>query len=311
MSPVVIVGAGIAGLACARRLAQEGMQPILFDKGRGIGGRMATRRADGLQFDHGAQYVTAKGAGFTAVLRDLAAAGDAAPWPDGSGRARVVGTPGMATLGKALAAGLDVRQGVQINTIRPGDGGWLLRAGDACHAAARVVITVPAPQVAELISADHPLAALLGGVRMDPCLTLMAGITAPPPYVTREAPDESLAWIAQDSAKPGRPAGGAVAWVAQASPAFSAAHLEDSPAAITARMLPMLCDRLGVTADRVTHAAAHRWRYARVTVSLGQPFLRDAGRSLYLGGDWCIGPRVEAAWTSGTAIAHDLLAQMP
>jgi predicted NAD/FAD-dependent oxidoreductase len=61
----------------------------------------------------------------------------------------------------------------------------------------------------------------------------------------------------------------------------------------------------------VIHAAAHRWRYARVTAPLGQPFLRDASGSLYLGGDWCIGPRVEAAWTSGAAIADDLLAQMP
>jgi renalase len=187
-------------------------------------------------------------------------------------------------------------------------------AGDACHPAARVVVTVPAPQVAGLLSADHSLVAMIGGVRMDPCLTLMAGIVAPPPFVIRESPGEPLAWIAQDSAKPGRAAigvtSGVVAWVAQAGPAFSVMHLEDDPAAIVARMLPMLCDWLGVTVDRVTHAAAQRWRYARVTASLGQPFLRDAGGSLYLGGDWCIGPRVEAAWTSGTAIANDLLAQM-
>ncbi len=314
MIPVVIVGAGIAGLACARRLAQAGVPALVLDKGRGSGGRVATRRANGLQFDHGAQYVTAKGADFAIVLRNLVAAGDAAPWPDGSGRARVVGMPGMATLGKALAVGLDVRQGVQITTIRPGDGGWQVLAGDACHPAARVVVTVPAPQVAGLLSADHSLVAMIGGVRMDPCLTLMACIAAPPPFLTCETADEPLAWIAQDSAKPGRAAisvtSGAVAWVAQAGPAFSAMHLEDDPAAIAARMLPMLCDRLGVTVDRVTHAVAHRWRYARVKNPLGQPFLRDEGRELYLGGDWCIGPRVEAAWTSGTAIANDLLAQM-
>ena len=124
MIPVVIVGAGIAGLACARRLAQAGVPALMLDKGRGIGGRVATRRADGLQFDHGAQYVMAKGEEFAAVLRNLVAAGDATFWPDGSGRARVVGVPGMATMGKALAAGLDVRQGVQISTIRPCDGGW-------------------------------------------------------------------------------------------------------------------------------------------------------------------------------------------
>ena len=72
-------------------------------------------------------------------------------------------------------------------------------------------------------------------------------------------------------------------------------------------MLPLLCERLGVTLDHVTHAAAHRWRYARVTQALGLPFLHNPEGTLYLGGDWCIGPRVEAAWTSGTAIAQAIL----
>lgn len=312
MIPVVIVGAGIAGLACARRLAQGGVTAILLDKGRGCGGRVATRRVDALQFDHGAQYVTARTAAFSAALDELAAQGAAAPWPGHGGSARIVGTPGMATLGKALAAGLDVRQGVEVSALSRGDGGWHVHAGDDRQRGVRVVVTVPAPQVAGLLGADHPLVARLAGVRMAPCLTLMAAIRARPPFVTREAPDDPLAWIAQDSAKPGRPmaagSGGAIAWVAQADAAFSALHLEESPAAIAARMLPLLCDRLGVTADRVTYAAAHRWRYARVTAPLGEPFLRDASGSLYLGGDWCIGPRVEAAWTSGTAIAEDLLA---
>jgi renalase len=97
--------------------------------------------------------------------------------------------------------------------------------------------------------------------------------------------------------------------VAQASEAFSQAHLEDTPAAIAARMLPLLCDRLGVASSKVTHATAHRWRYARVTQALGLPFLSSPDATLYLGGDWCIGPRVEAAWTSGTAIADELLAR--
>ena len=144
-------------------------------------------------------------------------------------------------------------------------------------------------------------------MRLDPCLTLMATVKAPARFVTREDPDDPLAWIAQDSGKPGRPAGDAVSWVAQAGQGFSAEHLEEDPVAIAALMLPLLCDRLGVSPDTVVHAAAHRWRYARVAAPLGQPFLRDPDATLYLGGDWCIGPRVEAAWTSGAAIADDLL----
>lgn len=311
MIPIAIIGAGIAGLACARRLTQAGLSPVLFDKGRGIGGRVATRRLDVLQFDHGAQFVTATGDGFAALLSDLVTAGAAVPWANGSGRTRIVGTPGMSALAKAMATGLDIRQGVVVTGIKPTRDGWLVQAGETDYPAVRVVITVPSPQVGALLGADHPLVAAIAGVRIDPCLTLMAAITGPTPFETLEDPHDDLVWIAQDSTKPGRPAGYAVAWVAQAGVEFSARHLEDDPATVTARMLPMLCDRLGVAADRVSHVAAHRWRFARAATPLGQPFLSDALASLYLGGDWCLGPRVEAAWTSGTTIADDLLAQMP
>jgi hypothetical protein len=144
---------------------------------------------------------------------------------------------------------------------------------------------------------------------MAPCLTLMAAVAGPAPFVTRRDPDDPLSWIAQDSAKPGRPQGHGALWVAQAGAAFSMAHLEDDPATLTAHMLPLLCDRLGAPLATVTHASTHRWRYARVTQPLGQQFLCSDDASLYLGGDWCLGARIEAAWDSGTAIAADLLAQ--
>jgi predicted NAD/FAD-dependent oxidoreductase len=309
MIPIALIGAGMAGLACARHLAQAGHAPVLFDKGRGIGGRLATRRADGLQFDHGAQYVNAHTPGFAALLAELAETGAAQPWPDGTGRSHTVGTPGMASLAKAMASGLTIHQTAQVSAITRSGEGWRLRIGDTDHEAARVVITIPAPQVASLLGPDHPLAQAVSAVRLAPCLTLMAAIRAPAPFITRNQPDDDLAWIAQDSSKPGRPTGEVTLWVAQASPAFSTQHLEKDPAAIAALMLPLLCERLGASPDAVTLAAAHRWRYARVTAPLGQPFLATTDATLYLGGDWCLGPRVEAAWTSGTAIASDMLAR--
>lgn len=309
MSPVVVIGAGIAGLACARRLADAGLSPLVLDKGRGIGGRVATRRAGDFQFDHGAQYVTAQNAGFAAVLGAVRAAGDLADWPDDEGRRRSVGTPGMSALPKALGRGLDIRQNTQVTRVERTSEGWALHMADSVLHAARVVVTVPAPQVAGLLGPDHPLVAALSPVRLAPCLTLMAAIAAPAPFTSRQDRDDPLAWIAQDSAKPGRPQGAATLWVAQAGQDFSQAHLERDTAAIAAAMLPLLCDRLGASPDRVTHAAAHRWRYARVTQALGQPFLTDATGTLHLGGDWCIGPRIEAAWDSGSAIAADILAR--
>jgi renalase len=304
---IVIIGSGIAGLACARRLADAGLSPVVLDKGRGIGGRVATRRVGDLQFDHGAQYVNAHGAGFAAALHSL---GDSvAGWEDGTGRTHNVGVPGMSAIPKALGAGLDIRQNAQVARVVQDDNSWALHLDTDTMRAARVVVTVPAPQMAGLLGAEHPLVAALAPVRLAPCLTLMAAVTAPAPFIARQDADDPLAWIAQDSAKPSRPQSAATLWVAQSGEAFSRAYLEESPTQIAARMLPLLCDRLGVTADRVTHASAHRWRYARVTQALGQPFLRSPDATLYLGGDWCIGPRVEAAWISGTAIADDILAR--
>jgi renalase len=307
MIPIVIIGSGMAGLACARRLADAGLAAIVLDKGRGIGGRVATRRVGDLQFDHGAQYVNAHGAGFTAVLHSLGNA--VGGWQDGTGRRHSVGVPGMSAIPKALGTGLEIRQNAQVARLVQDDDGWALHLESTTLRAARVVMTVPAPQMAGLLGADHPLVAALAPVRLAPCLTLMAAVTAPAPFIARQDSDDPLSWIAQDSAKPGRPQGAATQWVAQAGEAFSQTHLEETPTEITARMLPLLCDRLGVPIDRVSHASAHRWRYARVTQPLGQPFLCSPDATLYLGGDWCIGPRVEAAWTSGTAIADDILAR--
>ena len=309
MIPVAIIGAGIAGLGCARRLVQAGVDPVLFDKGRGIGGRVATRREGGLQFDHGAQYVTARSAEFAVMLRGLAATGGVADWDDGTGRNKVVGTPGMSALAKAMGADLDVRQNAQVTSVVAADGGWLLRVGNEDFRAARVVITVPAPQVAGLLGADHPLVGALAPVRIDPCLTLMAAVRGPAPFITRTDPGDDLAWIAHDSSKPGRAAGDTLAWVAQAGLTFSTANLEKTATEIADLMVPLLCDRLGADMGSVSHAAAHRWRYARVAAPLGQPFLRSPDATLYLGGDWCIGARIEAAWASGIAVADDLLAQ--
>lgn len=302
---IVIIGSGMAGLACARALAEAGLSPVVLDKGRGIGGRVATRRVGDLQFDHGAQFVNAKGAGFAAALGGLPVAG----WRDGTGRTHSVGVPGMSAIPRGLGEGLDIRQGVQVTRLQQDGDGWLVQAEGASLRATRVVVTVPAPQVGGLLGAEHPLVPALAPVRLAPCLTLMAAVAAQPPFITRQDPDDPLSWIAQDSSKPGRLQRAATQWVAQAGEAFSLAHLEKTPEEIAALMLPLLCDRLGVSPDRVTHATAHRWRYARVTHALGQPFLRSADGTLYLGGDWCIGPRIEAAWTSGTAIADAILAQ--
>ena len=162
-------------------------------------------------------------------------------------------------------------------------------------------------RASSLLGQSCAFAAELEGVCFDPCLTLMAALetAAPRPFITRADPDDPLAWIAEDSSKPDR--GTKACWVAQANPLWSAEHLDFDSEAIAKMMLPMLYDRLGRTNAKVRYATAHRWRYPKVREPLGRPFIRHASGTLYAGGDWCLGARLEAAWTSGDSISRDIL----
>lgn len=286
--------------------------PLVLDKGRGIGGRLATRRvtlAEGeISFDHGAQYLTARDPGFAAELHDFGFA--CAPWDDGWSGRRLVGVPGMSGLPRAMAAGLDVRLNRHVTAVRAVPYGWELDIDASCIETRHLVMTVPAPQAAALLGEGHPLHPQIASVLMAPCLTLMAAFPSdlPRPFRSRASDDQPLAWIAQDSSKPGR-SGTLTTWVAQASTEWSERHLEDTPGDIADRLLPMLAAAIGLAPESSLYAAAHRWRYARAIVPLGAPFLRSEDTTLHVGGDWCLGARVEAAYASGTAIADAIIEQ--
>ena len=308
MSGTIVIGAGMAGLACARALSTAGHKVRLLDKGRGVGGRMATRRITTgwgeLRFDHGAQYFTARHPNFESLLIELN--GSVAPWDIGAMDTHHVGLPGMSGLPRAMAAGLDVSTETKVTSIQRVGTKWQVDAGEILFSDV-VVLTVPAPQIASLMVMDHLLLGELARVKLAPCLTFMAAFTnnCPTPFVIEKSQDGPLASIARDCSKPKR-LSTAVTWVVQAGANWSAAHLEEDKLKITQRMLPLLCEKIGADVNDVFHADSHLWRYARVTTPLGQPFLRDNSGTLYMGGDWCLGPRVESAWTSGTAIARDI-----
>ena len=306
---IAVIGAGLAGLTCARELSAQGLAPVVFDKGRGLGGRLSTRRAEGgLQFDHGAQYLTAESGGFASLLRDAEAAGAVARWPLDRKEPAFVGVPGMTGLAKFLSDGLNIRKGVRITQIRKSGDRWKLSWHGGEDHFDRVVITAPAPQTAALVPKDHSFRCSLETVDMDPCLALM--VTLPPDadlsFTTWYDPSGHLSWIALDSAKPGRSK--APCLVAHASSDWSLRHLELEMHEIKRHMLPLISEVLGtqLTYD-LPYVAAHRWRYALVAKPLGTSFLADTGQSLLAGGDWCLGNRAEDAWTSGKAIAQALI----
>ena len=302
MADIAVIGAGISGLVAARRLHEAGHVVSVFDKSRGVGGRMATRRAGDWRFDHGAQFFTARGAAF----RDFVAAGVregwAAPWFED----RFVGVPTMNAPAKALAEGLNVTLGTEIAWLSRASGRWRLSTADAQLTGAfdAVLVAAPAPQAARMIStADIDPAPVVGDVTYAPCWTLMLGFGDAPalPRDHMRRDDGPVAWMARNASKPGRPVGEAV--VVHASPDWSREHLEAPGATVENDMLAAFRDMSGVT-EAPVFRAVHRWRYAMVESAMPSSCWWDADEGLGACGDGFGGPRVEAAFDSGVALAR-------
>ena len=296
----------MAGVACGRALADSGLSPVLLDKGRRPGGRMSTRQAGDFAFDHGAQFFTVRGADFGAAVQEAESAGAAARWEacDIMNEPRYVGRPGMNGLVEHLAQGLDVRSEVEISAIARDGAGWLLKCTEGQQFEADVIVcTTPAPQAADFFPSDHPFQVPLSGVRMAPCWALLLGFHQPfaPGWQMHRA-NGPLSWVACNSSKPERSPN---CWVVHASPDWSERYLEIEKPDAAERLSGMLVNEFGPIPEPV-YMAGHRWRYAMVTAALGKPFLRH--ETVFLGGDWALGPRVECAFDSGLAIARAILA---
>jgi renalase len=317
-SPVAVIGAGIAGLSCAAALHDSGLAVRVFEKSHGAAGRMSTRRGDGWQCDHGAQYFTARHPDFRAAVGRWLQAGVVAPWTPrlrvlggAAGHStdptveRFVGLPGMAAPGRRMAETLNLTtQTTVVQLRRQADGwqlccaeqGWLDQRFDA------VVLAVPAPQAVPLLAPASPqLAALAASAAMRGCWALMLRFAARVelPFDAAFVNDGPLRWIARDSSKPAR--SGPDTWCLHASAPWSEAHIERDKDTVTARLVAAFRALGGPAPNALT---AHRWRYADTEPALDAGCAWHDGDALGLCGDWLNGGKVEGAWRSGKLLAE-------
>jgi predicted NAD/FAD-dependent oxidoreductase len=289
---VAIIGAGLAGLSCARRLHALGLEPTLFDKGKGPAGRMASRRLatprGEAALDMGAPYFTVKSAKFAEQVADWALAGLAAPWPDAAPDAWV-GAPLMTSPLKALAVGLNVRWNAFVGGLSRKPDGWRLHLHDQDQGPFDVLRFMK--QSAQAISL--------------PCWTGLFAfdreLETAVPIVRNQG---AIRWAALNSAKPGRT--GPEAWVAHANPLWSLDHLEAEPAQIAQDLLIELLSLTGAGSVRPIAAQAHRWRFAK-SFGLGHGEMWNPLTGLGVCGDWLLTPGVESAWLSGFRLAQKII----
>jgi len=322
---VLVIGAGMAGLACASVLSERGLAVTVLDKAHGAGGRASTRRAPDGSFDHGAQYFTARAPAFVAAVEQWEAAGAVARWAGRIGTlahgrieaatdalVRWVGAPRMSTLLRHLCNGLDACFEHRAITLRRDRAGWRV----ACQGGASLgpfdvaVVATPPPQAIPLLDAAPPLAAEAARAEVDPCWAVMLGFDRPLPIALDGAfvQDSPLAWAARDGSKPGRPPG--ERWVLHASAQWSAAHVDAPREEIVSSLRAAFGTAAGIALPEPLHQDAHRWLYAQTRRPLDVPCLLDPAQAIGACGDWCLGGRLESAWQSGHALGKALAARL-
>jgi renalase len=305
---IVVVGAGIAGIACAAELARADLPVRVVERASGAGGRMGGALVAGRAVDLGAAYFTVRDPGFAAVVEHWRAAGLARPWTSelavlqGGSRERAPGPQrwaapaGLGGLVAELAAGLAVETGREVRRIGPGP----TVDGEPADA---VVLAMPDPQALALLAADHPAAAQLSGREWRPVIAVAAGWAARewdelPAAFVNDHPVLTL--VADDGARRGD---AAPVLVAHTTAEVADEHA-DAPAGAVRPVLDALRDLLGLHTAPVW-TLARRWPHASPAQGRAEPFhLTDDG--IGLAGDGWGSPRVETAWRSGHLLGRTL-----
>jgi renalase len=337
---IAVIGAGIAGSACARALTLAGHAVHVFDKSHGPGGRLATRRVEWTNrlgqacttpMDHGAVGITARSASFQIFLDQALHAGWLAEWrPALAAASRLpvdglqlyVPTPDMPSLCRHLLEGTPTTWSFAVDCLRKGLTGWQVEASGECHDATfdAVVLALPPAQAAPLLSPHrHDWAQHAALAPMQPCWTLL-GVTddaehGPLPgldWSLARPPTGPLAWVLRNDSRPGRTrVPGQAHWVLHAHGAWSRLHLEQPAQWVQQQMQAALAECLGLPIDW-HYCAVHRWRYAlpqAKNIPATASFWWDSDHGLGVCGDFVGGSGVEGAWLSAQSLCAALLQQ--
>jgi renalase len=318
-----VIGAGLAGLACARTLHDAGWDIDVFEAEEAIGGRMASMKLGSALFDHGTPYVVPRNPLFQGYIASIAAKGYAAPWrprdsaaDTGEQRGPVwyVGTPSMTGMLRPLADGLRVHTSCPVHTIKRTQRTWNVWFEDETTTGpfAAVAIAIPAPKALMLLGPIDIFEKGLTSVRMAPCWSLQVHT----PVAVLGDQDiygelsDKIRWVARNNTKPRRQKD-TECLVVQASQVWSRATEDDDPEAVAEELWADLCQRLSIPGTvRPIAMRAHLWRHGFATRPLGETYLYSTEHKLGAAGDWCRGRLAEHAYGSGVGLAKAMIGSM-
>ena len=317
---IAIIGAGVAGLAAARQLS--GMNYMIFEKSRGPGGRLASKRLDQQRADIGAQFFTVRDARFEETIALAVEAGAVQPWSPRMGafqdskpinspdnQQRYVGAPYMNALGRFLAQSVEIQSEVRIASVRRDGARFILTsiAGDR-YTADQVLVTAPVNQMSDLLS-DFGISQIADKFTMEPTWTTVVSTSE---HLVAEdgaiidacfgGDHPAFDFISAERSKPGR---NSDLIVIHSTPEWAGAHLEREAAWVSQELSTMLSETFNIRSSAVL---SHRWRYARPTdpTVTAQKGIFQVESGLWIAGDYLAGGRVEGSFLAGLEAAERL-----
>ncbi len=330
MFEIAVVGAGIAGLTCAQKLQQAGRQVVVFDKSRGLGGRLATRRLVGTHADHGVCYLQPKGVAFSRLIDELVNEQILRVWTQGIHRLSADGVlhppikfapcyaapSGATAIARYLGQNLEIINSQTITGISPTGNGWQLNSTDSQWHVDQVVVAVPPAQALAIagMATDTYCSDQMSLVNFTTSITAIfvfpknrQAAAAQLVWQGIQGIDHPiLGWIGLDSSKQLEPLQPVL--VVQSSAAFAAEYFDAPDLEVIGKQLldSVAPFAIGLGAPEILQV--HRWGYAFAQNPLPDLFLLAQVKSpLYFCGDWCGGNRVESAFLSGSAVAEKIL----
>jgi renalase len=322
---IAIIGAGIAGLTIAKKLAID-YHITIFDKSRGIGGRMATRRIEEYHFDHGAQFFTAKTNEFQKFCHKAQKDDIIAPWQcklveinDGliiHNHANkiypyYVAKPQMNNLCKYLSKDLPVILQTTILALTFKNNKWSVITDNQNSALAiekltdfdGVILATPPQQALAILPKNFIGYNLVQKTKMLGCFTLMLGLKKPLklPFDAAKVKNSIIQWVAVNNSKPQRPNNTAL--VIHSDNHWAEQNIEENLTIIKDKLIANLQKIILIKPEDIIYQNIHRWRYAATLKKPTEASFFDSKLKLGVCGDWLLGSKVENAFLSATNLA--------
>jgi len=320
---IAIIGAGISSITIAQNLKKNATVSI-FEKSKSVGGRIAFRRSTPYEFDHGAQFFTAKGKIFKNFIKPLIKENIIKRWDArfaefidnkilrtiswNAEYPHYVGTPGMNSIAEYLSTELNIKLNTKINKVVHNANNWELFDDDSNNLGKFdwVISTAPAIQSAEILPVNFKYRKDLLDRKMVGCFSLMLGFKKPisllwDAALIREA---DISWVSINSSKPDR--GKAFSMLIHSTNAWAEKHLSDDSQSITSHLNRETSRIIGHDTSNADHVGLQAWQYANIGKQTQSDLLIDYDNKLAACGDWITQGRIENAFEAGFLMAHEI-----